>query len=223
MTNLMRWPAAIALVISTFGASTALAQMDEPAETPAPRFEATPWVGYRFGGSFDVTNEDGSDSNRSIDLDGDTSFGLDLGLYRDHNSFYEVLYSRQQTGVDSSDPALSGLDVNVEYLHFGGTLLFDEEYWFVPYLSLTVGATHLDPGGGYDDETKFSASLGGGVRMPFSDRVSATLGARGYLTFIGSETKLFCSSINGQGTCLLQSSGSTFFQGEAQLGLTFKF
>jgi hypothetical protein len=53
--------------------------------------------------------------------------------------------------------------------------------------------------------------------------VSATLGARGYLTFIGSDTKFFCSSVNGQGTCLLQSSEARSFQGEAQLGLTVKF
>jgi hypothetical protein len=40
----------------------------------------------------------------------------------------------------------------------------------VPYLSFTIGAHVSIRGGGYDDETKFSASLGGGVRLPFNDR-----------------------------------------------------
>lgn len=221
-TDVSRWLAILAVALPVAGAPVARADMEESA--PAPRFEATPWVGYRLGGQFDIPNADGTDSTKSVDLDNATSFGLDLGLYRDGHSFYELLYSRQQTSLNSSDPALSRVDVNVEYLHFGGTLLFDEETWYEPYLSFTIGATLLDPkGGGYDSDTEFSASLGGGFRFPINDRLSATLGARGYLTLIGSNTKLFCSSINGQGTCLLQSSGSTFFQGEAQLGLTVKF
>jgi len=213
-----------ALAVTALAAPDARAQQDmESSSVSAPRFEVTPFVGYRFGGSFDVPPADETSSGKSIDLDDDTSYGIDVGLYRDHHSFYELLYSRQQTNLDSSQPALRNVDVTAEYLHFGGTLLFDEEYWFVPYLSFTIGATRLDPKGSYDDETKFSASLGGGVRFPINDRFAATLGARGYLTFIGSDTSLFCSSINGQGTCLLKSSGSTFFQGEALLGLTLKF
>jgi hypothetical protein len=188
----------------------------------APRFEVTPFVGYRFGGEFDVQGADG-EAERSIDLDDDTSFGLDIGLYRDNNSFYELLYSRQESGVDSSDAALRGLDVTTEYLHFGGTLLFDQDTWYRPYLSMTIGATRLDPSGGYDDETKFSASLGGGFRFPINERIAATLGARAYVTFVGSDTELFCVSIDGASSCLFKSSGSTYFQAEAQLGLAVRF
>ena len=188
----------------------------------APKFEVTPWVGYRFGGEFDVQGEDG-ESTRSIDLDDDASFGLELGLYRDNNSFYQLLYSRQESGVDASEPVLQGLDVTTEYLHFGGTLLFDHETWYQPYLSMTIGATRLKPSGGYDDETKFSASIGGGFRFPINERIAATLGARAYVTFVGSDTELFCISIDGAASCLFKSSGSTYFQGEAQLGLAVRF
>ena len=91
-----------------------------------------------------------------------------------------------------------------------------------PYLSMTIGATRLSASG-YDSETKFSASLGGGLRVPFTENFVATLGLRGYLTFMESNTQFLCVSNGGNGTCLLKSSGSTFFQGEAQLGLTFRF
>jgi hypothetical protein len=185
------------------------------------RFDVTPLVGYRMGGEFEeVDTETGTGD--TLDLDDGSSFGVDLGLYRDSNSFYEVLYTRQESGIDSPDPAIGSVDVATEYLHFGGTLLFPDEYWYVPWLSLTVGATRLNPDGGFDSETEFSASLGGGVRLPFNERVSATLGVRGYVTLVDSDTAIFCVG-SGDLNCLVKTSGSTFFQGEAFLGLNFRF
>jgi len=107
-----------------------------------PRFDVTPMVGYRMGGEFEVVDPEAT-SGTSIDLDEGTSFGIDLGLYRDSNSFYELLYSRQESGFDSPDASIGSVDLATEYLHFGGTLLFPDEYWYVPWISLTVGATRL--------------------------------------------------------------------------------
>jgi hypothetical protein len=186
-----------------------------------PRFDVTPMVGYRMGGEFEEADTD-TDTGSTLDLDEGTSYGIDVGLYRDATSFYELLYTRQESGIDSPDPAIGSVDVATEYLHFGGTLLFTDEYWYVPWLSLTVGATRLKPDGGFDDETEFSASLGGGVRLPFSDRVAATVGVRGYLTLVDSDTAIFCVG-SGDLNCLVRTSGSTFFQGEAFVGLNFRF
>jgi len=93
----------------------------------------------------------------------------------------------------------------------------------VPYLSMTIGATRFSADGGYGSKSRFSGSLGGGLRLPFSENVGATLGVRGYLTFVDSDTGFFCSSIDGEGSCLVTSSGSTLFQAEALLGVTFRF
>jgi hypothetical protein len=187
-----------------------------------PRFDITPMVGYRAGGEFDVVDPEAT-GDTSIDLDEGTVFGLDLGLYRDSTSFYELLYTRQDSGFDGPDVAVGNVDLATEYLHFGGTLLFPDETWFVPWLSLTVGVTRLDPQeGGFDSETEFSASLGGGVRMPFGERTAATLGVRGYVTLVDSDTAIFCVG-SGDLNCLVKTSGSTFFQGEAFLGLNFRF
>jgi opacity protein-like surface antigen len=187
-----------------------------------PRFEITPFVGYRAGGGFNIEDAEGNKLG-SVDVGDDASYGLDLGLYRDDNSFYEFLYSRQPASLDSNDPLLNGIDVTVEYYQLGGTAMFpDESDRFLPYLSMTIGATRLSASG-YDSDTKFSASLGGGLRIPFTENLIATLGLRGYLTFMESNTQFLCISDNGNGTCLLKSSGSTFFQGEAQLGLAFRF
>jgi opacity protein-like surface antigen len=193
------------------------------ARADSPRFEFTPFVGGRIGGGFDVVAAD--DSSSSVDLDAGISYGLDLGLYGDSQGFYELLYSTQTTSLDSADPLLDGVDLRIDYLQFGGTALFPQEGdFFVPYLSLTIGATLMEPdASGYDSETKFSGSLGGGVRIPFNDNVALNLGVRGYLTFIDSDTDLFCVSNAQEAGCLVRSSGSTFFQAEGQLGLSVRF
>ena len=185
------------------------------------RFEVSPFVGYRMGGSFDAADA-ATGGSKSADLDNDTSWGVDLGLYRDSSSFYELLYSRQGTAIDSKDPALSGVDVTTEYFQFGGTVLYPQEQWAVPYLSFTLGATRLSADG-FSSETKFSGSLGGGVRLPFNDNFAATLGVRGYLTLVESDTDYFCKSVDGEASCLLRSSGNTMFQVEALLGITARF
>jgi len=192
------------------------------AHAAGPTFEITPFGGYRMGGQFDVQETDDGKSP-SADLQDGGSWGVDLGLYRDPNSYYELLFSTQSTEVDNNDPTLAGIDVTVDYYQFGGTLLFADEKWMVPYFSFTAGATMFSADGGYDSDTRFSFSAGGGVRLPFTDNVAATLGVRGYLTFVETDGQYFCASTGEQAGCLLKSSGSTFFQGEATLGLTLRF
>lgn len=205
------------LAIATLFAAPLAAQAD------SPRFEFTPFVGGRMGGGFDVTAADSTSS--SVDLDAGVSFGLDLGLYRDDRSFYELLYSTQTTSFDSTDPLLDRVDLRVDYLQFGGTAFFPQDSdHFMPYLSLTIGATLMKPdSGAYDSETRFSGSIGGGFRIPFNDNVSLNLGVRGYLTLLDSDSSLFCVSDSGEAGCLLRSSGSTFFQAEGLLGLSVRF
>jgi hypothetical protein len=189
---------------------------------PPPTFEITPFVGARAGGGFELERTDGTRSD--VDLDSGASWGASLGLYRDAGGFYELLYSRQRASLDAEDDALRGVDVDVSYLQVGGTALFPQESRWVPYLSLTIGAARLEPTrGGYGAETKFALSLGGGFRLPLGERVAATIGVRGYLTLLDSDTKLFCLSTADDAGCLVESSGSTLFQGEGLLGLTVRF
>jgi len=202
-------------------ASALLATASIAAE--APRFEITPFAGGRIGGGFDIEDETSGEESE-VDLDNGAGFGIDLGLRAHENGFYELLYSQQSTGLDANEPALEGVDIRVDYLHVGGTALFPQESWFVPYLSMTIGATFLEPTeGNYDSETKLSGSLGGGFRFPISEHVQVVLGLRGYLTLIDSDTNLFCVSGPEEAACLIKSPGSTFFQTEGQLGISFAF
>jgi opacity protein-like surface antigen len=192
------------------------------ARAEGVRAEITPFVGYRIGGGFDAETPEGEPSV-SVDVEDGSSWGIDVGIYARPDAFYEFLYSTQETGLDSRDPDLAGVDLKTEYFQFGGTAFFPAEQWPVPYLSLTIGATRFSADQGHGSDTKFSASLGGGLRLPISDNFAATLGVRGYLTFVESNTSFFCESGGEQSGCLVKSSGSTFFQSEAQLGFTVRF
>lgn len=191
------------------------------AQAAPPQFEATAFGAYRLGGEFNADNAPVGAPN-SADLDDGGAWGLGLALYRDPDAFYEVLYSRQATEIDRNAPVVGSLEVTTEYYHFGGTLLFDPRPALRSWLSLTVGVTRFSADG-YSAESEFSASLGGGVRVPLGERAALTLGLRGYLTFVDTDTRFFCSSIDGQGGCLLNSTGSTIFQAEASAGIVMRF
>jgi len=193
-----------------------------PAARAEVRAEITAFAGYRMGGGFDAEAPDGNGS-KGVDVEDSSSWGIDVGVYATPDTFYEFLYSTQNTGLDSKDPLLAGVDLTTEYYHFGGTAFFPGEHWPVPYLSMTIGATRFSADQGYGSDTKFSGSLGGGLRLPFNDNVAATLGVRGYLTLIDSDTAFFCKSDGEDAGCLVRSSGSTYFQAEATLGLTVRF
>jgi opacity protein-like surface antigen len=185
---------------------------------PLTRFEITPFVGYRFGGGFDV---DGS--TQSADLDDHGSFALALNLRRDETSQYELFYSRQETQLEPDSP-LGALGINVEYLHIGGTLVADDEMLLKPYIVGTLGLTRLTPEPGRaSDNTRFSFSLGAGLRVPVSRRFSVRLEARGFLTFVNTDSAFFCSSSAAGGVCAIRGSGSTFTQYELLAGAAFAF
>src|SRR5262245_34478113 len=193
---------------------------DEQA-APLPRFEVTPFVGYRMGGDFDV--DVGASSTQNADLDDHGSFALALDLRRDEESQYELFYSRQETNLEPDSP-LGSLGLNVEYLHLGGTLDVDQDLLLKPYVVGTLGITRLSPEPGRSsDNTRFSVSLGGGVRVPVSQHFSLRFEARGFLTFVNTDTSFFCSSSSAGGFCAIRGSGSTFIQYELLAGAAFAF
>lgn len=186
-----------------------------------PRVEFTPFAGYRTGGSFDY--DGGLGASQTLDIRDDSSWGLDIGLYRDNSSFYELLYSQQNAVLDTRGTSLAGLQLRTEYLQLGGTLLFTDQNWFVPYLSMTVGVTKFEPdGGSLTSETEFSFSLGGGVRLPINEHFAVLIGVRGYVTFIDPSSVLFCAGA-GSVNCAFRITGDSFFQAEGQLGLSMTF
>lgn len=179
--------------------------------------ELTPFAGFRFGGSFE-------DNTTGIDLDADEgeSFGIILDVRAAQDSRYELFYSFQKTELERGGPFTgeSLFDLDVHYLHAGGSLLFPGER-VVPFIGGGLGLTFFSPHGpGLDSEIYFSLSLGGGARIPISKRVGVRLEGRGFLTILPERSDIFCVS-SGGAACDVRVQGDVFGQVELLMGLSF--
>lgn len=178
------------------------------------RIELTPFAGYRTGGSFNVI-----EGGPSFGIDSGLSYGgiLDFNLQR-NNFKLELLFSRQDSQVTA--PTFLGPSAGelvVEY--YQGGILQEvgnpSSRW---YIAALLGATRLAPRD-FQAETKFSASIGGGLKFFLSKQVGLRFDGRAYATFVGGSGGAFCSN----GNCVFLFSGSTFWQGDFTGGLILAF
>jgi len=204
-------------LVTILGALTATATEADDEAGPPLNYSITPFAGYRFGGRLTL-----ADTNTRLDAQSHMSYGVALDVATDTETQYELFYSRQSTSLSSPSPAPS--NTVIEYLHVGGTVNIGESPRFQPYLVGALGATRFSPDSSAgNDRIYFSASLGGGWRMPINTHLALRLEARGFATFFNSHTAVFCRSDQAGGVCLIHGSGSTFFQGDALAGLTYTF
>jgi hypothetical protein len=112
----------------------------------------------------------------------------------------------------------------IEYLHVGGTVLLDSSQRILPYLVGSVGATRLMPNSPVGhNSTSFSASLGGGFRIPFNRHFSLRLEARGFATILNSNTAVFSRADQLGGLCRIHGRGSSFIQADLLAGAAYAF
>ncbi len=190
------------------------------AEEKPSRFELTPFAGYQFGGEFEL---EGSDTE--LELDEAQSFGLIFNMDIDADRQYEFYYSRQETELDNKGLFLNEpvLDLDVEYLHVGGTVAFAGDS-VRPYVVGTIGLSRFDPqGSGLDSETFFSFSFGGGAKFFADKRVGLRLEGRFFATLIDSDSEIFCRSGADTNFCAVKVDGDLLLQWQAMAGLVFRF
>lgn len=178
----------------------------------------TPFSGFLFGGSF----QDGT-TGAERGVDQSAGFGLILGLRDTPRTQYELLYSFQRTNLPGDETSGGGrrLDLDIHYLHLGSTYEFPKES-VRPFISAGVGlASFVPAGAGQDSSTNFSLSLGGGVKIPLTDRVGLRLEGRGWLTLFPNSTEIFCASSSGA-TCAGGVQGGSIGQFELLSGIYFE-
>jgi opacity protein-like surface antigen len=183
-----------------------------------PLFQAALHGGYRMGGSLEDV-----DTGEDADFEEGGSFALALELRFDKGDdrYYQLWYSRQGTEVNDG---VDSHDVDIEYLHIGGTLPFGGYEHAQPYFAAGLGATRYSSSApGADDRTHFSGSMAFGLQVPLAKNVAIRLEARGYLTAVDTSSALFCSSDTAGGVCRIVASGSTIFQAEALAGIAVRF
>jgi len=182
---------------------------------PIPRFELTPFIGYRVGGSFE-----NADTGESIDLDEHASYGLIFNMMEKANTQYEFGWSHQDTAVD----LIGGkVDLDIDSFQLGGTYLWEGNI-ARPFLVATIGASHYRSHAEVSEsDTFFAFSIGGGWKLWPMRRFGLRLEGRYYGTLIDSSSKIFCSSAPGGSGCLIQTSGKLLSQWEISAGGAFRF
>jgi opacity protein-like surface antigen len=188
-----------------------------PVSANAADVEVTPFAGYTMGGDFTEAT-----TGTSLSLDDTSNYGIMIDIRQKEESWIELYFSRQQTQLRTDSGLLSGealFDVDIDYYHIGGT--FGTASGTVrPFVVGTLGATHLNPRGeGLTSETKFSLSLGGGVKLALTKHVGLRLDGRWFGTFIGGSGSVFCSS----GACLINVQGDVISQFTANAGVILAF
>jgi hypothetical protein len=183
-------------------------------------FEITPIAAYRFGGQFEE-----EDDGQRFKIRDSSAQGLVFNFAGKTDDQFELLYARQRTEVDtrSAIEDESSLDIDVEYLHFGGTILF-EGHNVRPFMAVTAGLTRFDPRPGeYSSEEFWSLSIGGGLYLRREKTVGVRLEGRMFTTLVDDSSNIFCVSASGSGFCGVTIQGSLLTQWELRAGLVFRF
>jgi len=137
--------------------------------------------------------------------------GLILGLPIDSEREYELFYSRQLTRLQEGAvavPAQELIDLDIHYLHLGGTVLSEPWHDWQGFLSGGLGVTYFSPSlSGAGPETRPSMSYGLGARWMPTPRLGLRLEARLLGSLFNSNTRVFCS-----GGCAFSIDGDLLTQ-----------
>jgi hypothetical protein len=172
-----------------------------------------PFVGYRMGDS--ILNEI---IPPPMSVDERSSWGFSLASSPVESTRYAFLYAHQGARLaDMADPG-NAFDLDVHYLHLGGTVDLPHEE-LVSFFSGGIDMAHFSPNRpGSGNETRLSLSLGGGVKWAPNDRLDIRFELRGYGTLNDTGAGLLC-----QDDCELELKRYLFPQFETNLGLIYRF
>jgi opacity protein-like surface antigen len=218
-----------ATAVVTVMAASALVTVAQAADSQGPQAVGErPWgVGlagfgaFTVGGHFKSQGTSAADTG-TVDLADHSAFAVAADLATGEGSQYELFYSREATDLRGNF-GVPRTAVTVEYLHIGGTVSVNDEPRIQPYVTGGLGVTRLTPGADGSTDTRFSASLGLGLRVPVTQHFSARLEARGFVTLLSADNAIFCRSDQTGLLCRIHSSGQSFIQGEFLAGAAFAF
>ncbi|HKO66713.1 MAG TPA: outer membrane beta-barrel protein [Burkholderiaceae bacterium] len=146
------------------------------------------------------------------------AFGAAADYDLDSARQLQLFYGQQATSLNPGG-GVPRFDIDVRYLHVGGTYFFDGPIGSGPYAVGGLGVTHFSPSmNGLSSETRASLNVGFGYLWPIGRAIAMRIEARGFFTLLNSSGGLFCS-----GGCTVVLSGDSFVQGQAMLGLTARF
>jgi len=202
-----------------------------PAAAWAQKFEISPFAGLRYGGEFGDEWDDFYWAD--LEVDDGPSYGLTLGFSVTKAVQVELMWSRQSTELVETAGLFEGevelFDLDVDYYHVA--VLYQWTPGHVrPFVVASLGATafHPEPWD-LDDETRFSSSFGGGVKVMVGENFGLRLEGRFFSTFVDEDEDAFCDcGCSSCGHCDCHGhrrhwDDDYLFQGEVRAGLIFAF
>ncbi len=189
-----------------------------PATVMAAGFEITPFAGYTWGGEFNDAV-----TNTKLEVKESNNYGLMLDINQDPQSQIELYFSNQSTQLHANQGLFTGnplFNMDIQYYHIGGTYSPSDPGKIRGFLAGSLGATHMVPQGpNLDSVTKFSLSLGGGVKLYATDHIGFRLEGRWFGTLFDGSGAVFCAN----GACAVHVEGSMFSQFVANAGVIIAF
>lgn len=181
------------------------------------RFELTPVAGYRLEGDFDTSNTTAFDPNLNVKVDESPVYGVILDIPLSPTWQIELLANRQSTEFVADRGLLTQTSTlgDVELTTFQAGLLYSWGAGQVnPFVAAAAGVTRIDPQfSNLSTDDRFSASLGGGVKVFFAENIGLRLEARGYWTDLDTDKRSRRRDRSDEG----------LVQGEGSVGLIIAF
>jgi hypothetical protein len=181
--------------------------------------ELTPFAGYTWGGTIFAgeTRLFRSDANVAANPNFGAIFGIPLS---DTGLKLELMATRQVTELERDaglfDPTAELADIDITYYHAGLQIPFGESRAVQPFAVVSAGIANLAPDiAGVSSESVFSASAGGGVKVPLSRGFSLRAEGRGYYAALEDD--------NDDCAICDFAYNRDFIQGQFNLGLVFSF
>ena len=189
---------------------------------PLYRVELTPTASYRFGGT--LQGGDNTLFNSDLEVEDSSAYGVTFDIPLSSRMQLELLANRQSSELRFDQGLFGGTagvaDIDVSYYHVGFLWQWGD-YRVSPFFTASLGVANLNPDiPGASSENRFSASLGGGVKVFFSDNVGLRFEGRGFFSDLGNNGNnrdRRCDYYND--SCY----GNDFSQGQASIGLILAF
>jgi opacity protein-like surface antigen len=184
-------------------------------------------VGYQANDNFELSDsiypspngQDLGEPGDDVDLGGGTalSVAVDFVFNNDPNARIGFFVTRHE-GEFESGAGLEDVKMDVTHVHFTAMNYYPSGNW-ERFVLAGIGAGIFSPAdNSLNDDTLFSAQIGGGANYKFSENLLLRFEARWIPTFFNGSASGFCS-----GGCTIALKSDVYHQYQANVGLQFRF
>ena len=158
--------------VLAFSAVLALAAPARAQYVQIQSFEVTPFVGLRFGGTFEIQTQQPSQTQAT--LKDASSYGVSAGVRFDDFSLVEFRWTRSVSGLRFDPPfqlvgeSLGDVTLNQFHADFTREFVIPEVKGLRSFVMGSVGATHIAAAN--DGFTRFSFGFGAGLKQFLGSR-----------------------------------------------------